>query len=156
MNADTIIAQEIPQARRRETHRSWRVILTLAAACAALTFAGCSSPLVWYQPGKSFAQTQRDLAICRGIASGACPPPVLPSSNTSVAIAQAGYGNQVDTAALDNEIAAQNCHNGLVSLYIVLAASSREQKILKGLMAERGYSLVDKNSLPPGVKGVPQ
>jgi hypothetical protein len=131
-------------------------ILLLTAACAALTLTGCSTPQVWYQPSKSFAETQRDLAQCRAIAAGMSPTVFPNSGNTTTVIAQAGYGNQAGGAAADNAAAAQGAHNSLVDLATVLSANSRKNAFIAGLMAEKGYSLVDKNSLPPGVKGVPK
>jgi hypothetical protein len=131
-------------------------ILILTVACAALTLTGCSTPQVWYQPGKSFAETQRDLAQCRAIAAGMSPTVFPNSGNTTTVVAQAGYGNQADSAAEDNAAAAQGAHNSMVDLATVLSANSRRNQMIEGLMAEKGYSLVDKNSLPAGVQGVPK
>lgn len=132
-------------------------ILTLAAVFAALALAGCSTPQVWYQPGKSFAETQRDLAACRGAAAQMNPTVIPSSGNTTTVIAQAGYGNQASQdAAAQNAAAAGQSRQGLTTLAAFLADDARRNDIIIGLMAEKGYSLVDKNSLPPGVKGVPK
>jgi hypothetical protein len=133
-------------------------IRILAATLLALTLTGCSTQQVWYQPGKSFDETQRELAICRGEAARMVNPTVVPSSgNTTTVIAQAGYGNQVNqNPGAENAASVAQFNQSMAGLAAISADKARRMDIITGLMAEKGYSLVDKNSLPPGVKGVPK
>ncbi len=93
---------------------------TLALLFAAVLFAGCGTPKVWYQAGKSFDETQRTLAGCR-----------------------------MEAARANNPLA-------MVNGWFFLANEGNKKDLIKNCMISQGYSLVDKNSLPAGVTGVPE
>lgn len=40
-------------------------VLSIASVLAAATLVGCGTPKVWYQPGKTQAETRQDLARCK-------------------------------------------------------------------------------------------
>lgn len=87
---------------------------------AAVLFAGCGTPKVWYQAEKSYDETQRTLAGCR-----------------------------MEAARANNPLA-------MVNGWFFLANEGNKKELIKNCMISQGYSLVDKNSLPLGVEGVPE
>lgn len=97
-----------------------KFIRSIVCAIVAAALAGCGSTKVWYQAGKSFEETRRDLAACR---TGA--------------------------AAVNNPLAT-------VNLGFFLANDANKKEYVDNCMVAKGYTLVDKNSLPAGVVGVPK
>ena len=87
---------------------------------AAVLFAGCGTPKVWYQEGKTFDAARRDLAECR-----------------------------VDALRHYNPLAA-------VNMEFFFAAEAVKKDLINNCMTAKGYSLVNTNSLPAGVTGVPE
>ena len=81
---------------------------------------GCGTPKVWYQEGKSFETTRRDLAAAR-----------------------------VEALRSYNPLAALN-------MGFFFAAEAVKKDLINNWMTANGYSLVNKNSLPSGVTGVPE
>jgi hypothetical protein len=93
--------------------------LSLILSLVTLLSIGCAAPKVWYQEGKSLAETQRQLARCRA-----------------------------EAARLNSPL------EGLNMKFFLLNNMNKDEFILNCMQAE-GYSLVASNSLPSGVRGVP-
>jgi hypothetical protein len=134
---------------------------TLTAALVALAFVGCSTTLVWYQPNKTFEETRRDLALCRADAARLMSPVVI--ANPPPSYPQPPYNPNYSSspqysnpAVADNAAAAAQSRQGLSTLGAFLAADANQKNYVNNCMVAKGYSLVDKNSLPPGVAGVPK
>ncbi|PYK98434.1 MAG: hypothetical protein DME19_12585 [Verrucomicrobia bacterium] len=77
-------------------------------------------PKVWYQGGKTFDETQRDLAACR-----------------------------MGAARINSSLA-------MVNLGFFLANEGNKKDLINNCMIAKGYSLIKRNTLPPGVTGVPE
>jgi hypothetical protein len=105
------------------TRAIMKTLKQLIASLALTLLVGCDTPRVWFQAGKSFTDTQRDLAACHKEAVG---------SNEQLASAQRGYFNS-NNANRDEWV----------------------NQFTDNCMIAKGYSLVEKNSLPLGVTGVP-
>jgi hypothetical protein len=60
-------------------------IPTLAAVFAAIFLVGCGTPRAWYQSGKSFEETRRDLAVCRAEAARLSNPLAMASLAFAIA-----------------------------------------------------------------------
>ena len=97
-----------------------KTLSPLAALLPLALLVGCGTSKVWYQEGKSFQDTNRQLAGCRA-----------------------------EAARLENPLA-------MVNLGFALANDANKKDFIKNCMMANGYSLVDKNSLPAGVIGVPK
>jgi hypothetical protein len=98
-----------------------KTLKTIAALLSLAVLVGCSTSKVWYQEGRSFQETQKQLAECRAEKAEA-----VKASHDPMFSMESGSGH------------------------------APTKDLIKISMELRGYSLVDKNSLPKGVRGVPQ
>ena len=100
-----------------------QTLKTIAALLPLALLLGCNTSKVWYQEGKSFQETQKQLAACRAEKAEA----ERNRRNSYSMFRQLSGNGDAPT-------------KGLIDIF----------------MKCHGYSLVDKNSLPAGVRGVPQ
>ena len=97
-----------------------KILKTIAASFPLAVLVGCSTSKTWYQEGRSFQETQKELAACRA-----------------------------EKAQLTNPTAWN-------SFGVVISDTARRRDYLKDCMTAKGYSLVDKNSLPNEARRVLQ